>query len=213
MFFLDAFSAPVKVCIRARNGKRVIIHVPIFTIEQVVDWASHIRDEAYASGLEGLTETQRTEARLMYPPIQPDLQDVRRRIHTPEGVYYILRTTMVGAPAYAAVEDDTMTPVSSQEKDPKPLRLPRFKEGDKIKPLNDKEVTDVLKANPLTLLTNIALEVSGAFQLKPQPSQEVTASESPLADSASEEPNRSPETGGTNSSSSMQPTPPSISAA
>lgn len=86
MFFLQASQSPVLV--KLWDGTDVTIQK--FTIDDCIQWGAEIRDQRILVATKGMSEGVRREFLTFYPPVPPDLNEIRRMVRTAEGSKYIV---------------------------------------------------------------------------------------------------------------------------
>lgn len=143
MFFLQAAMAPVPV-----RWKDRIYNVPKMTMDELVVWATEVRQERLEVVTADMNENQRREHLAMYPPIEPDLQEMNRLASTPSGIRKILRTCL---PKAAGVVIKTQQACQS---------------------LTDQEIEELFMTNSLGRLSGIAwelIDIKDTSQVNPYP--------------------------------------------
>ena len=93
MFFLQAGQAPVTI--QSSNGTQY--QIPKFTVDDFMKWGSTIMTKRVEESIKGLSDGMRREFLAFYPPVPPDMQDMRKMARSPEGVKYIVNTCLTKA--------------------------------------------------------------------------------------------------------------------
>jgi len=92
MYFLQAAQAPVLV----KFGDK-LLRVPKYPMSEVVNWATEIMEQRTEQKISGLDEMQAREYLTMYPEVQPNLDEMRRRLRTPEGITRVMTYCLLQA--------------------------------------------------------------------------------------------------------------------
>ena len=102
MLFLQATMSPVVVILGDK-----ILHVPKMQIDHHIVKGAEISAARTAEATKGLDEIRRREYLTFYPPVQPDIVEMRRFVATPEGIRWVIETMLPYAKVYKRKEDDT----------------------------------------------------------------------------------------------------------
>lgn len=90
MDLLQAAGMPVLV----GYGKGVKLSIPKFTMEDIVTLSAKIQEERISSQTNGMDDGQRMQFLAFYPPLPPDMQEIKRYVRTPAGMSYVCETCL-----------------------------------------------------------------------------------------------------------------------
>jgi hypothetical protein len=105
MFFLQATAAPIIVVL----GDKVL-HVERCDMDYFIQWSNEIASARTEEAIKDLDDTRKAEFKQFYPPIPPDINEMRKLVLTPEGFKRILTTRLSTAKAFKRNPDNTPGP-------------------------------------------------------------------------------------------------------
>lgn len=109
MFLLQAAQAPVI----AQFGDRILT-IPKFTMNDVIAWGAAQSEKDTDRATKDMDEMKKREYLAYYPPIPPDLQDLKKRIRTPEGAMEVMKICLAKAKVTIG-NSAPMAPLTAEE--------------------------------------------------------------------------------------------------
>lgn len=90
MYFLQSVTVPIKVTIGDTSYA-----VPKFTLGDVVSWGNDIAQDRSDSATQGMDEFKKREHLNFYPPVPPDLTEMKAMIRSTAGIDRVCRTCLL----------------------------------------------------------------------------------------------------------------------
>ncbi len=92
MYFLQAAQAPIEV-----DWAGLKLSIDRYLMPDVVAWGQEILQKRTAELTEGMDDEARRQYLNYYPPIEPDLNELRRLLRTPSGIEKVMRDCLAKA--------------------------------------------------------------------------------------------------------------------
>lgn len=100
MFWLQAAQAPIVTIVT--DGKTyTMLSIPRFLMDDITDWAAQLQEKHLAKVTEKMDEIKKREFMQVYPPVPPDIQQIRNLVRTHEGTTYVLEKQLPLAKRWA----------------------------------------------------------------------------------------------------------------
>jgi hypothetical protein len=87
MFIIQAGQPPVSI---HWKDKELELVIPKFILDKIIEWSRDIMEQRQQEIASGMTDMQYAEHRALYPPLPPDMLEMKRMVRTPEGAKYVV---------------------------------------------------------------------------------------------------------------------------
>lgn len=137
MYFLQIAQSTIQL----RLGRKLLLTVPKFEIDEAIAWGSEILQQEIETKTKDMDDVRRAEFLNLYPQLTPDLNSMRGYLRTVEGVKKVITTCLLKAKVQKILKEN---------KDGKVLK------AEDIDPLTPEMVEEYVKVNGTGRLGGLA---------------------------------------------------------